>query len=113
MYFLLIQNAWGFAVTARAVVEEVKVELPWMLDLAKLCGLFAGKCVGALIRGGRESLENEDKEVQKWLESEFLEEGLEFDDTVLAKEAKGLFSFLCCVVVGVGVCLFLLKKIKI
>ena len=35
---------WGFKVSAKAFLEEESLELPWLLDLAKGIGIFAGKC---------------------------------------------------------------------
>lgn len=45
-------SAWGFKIVASGVVEEVRVELTWALDLCKNVALVAGKCAAVLVRGG-------------------------------------------------------------
>lgn len=72
-------NSYGFKITARAVIEETSVDLPWVLDLTKCVGLLAGKCAGTLTRGHFALGEKDEKAPtgtwRKWLESEFFCEG--------------------------------------
>ncbi|ETN97367.1 hypothetical protein RFI_40162, partial [Reticulomyxa filosa] len=49
-------NAWGFKVTVSATTEEVRYELPWILDLTKSCTLLASKCAGVYILAFKNSI---------------------------------------------------------
>merc|ERR1711991_741800 len=43
-------NAWGFKVTVSATIEEIRYELPWVLDLTKNVSLVASKCSGSFMQ---------------------------------------------------------------
>ncbi len=86
------QTNWGCKVTAKAVEEEERMDLPWLLDLCKSVGLLSGKCTGVLLRGERSDKSEKVASVNQWLQSELLSQGIEFDEQMDTRESKDLTS---------------------
>lgn len=101
------QQPWGFSVTASASIEEVKAELPFLLDIAKSSALVAARLTISVVRGPPQQKAEKDVrvfvcvwfgffrvfmcfvvQVNKYITSELLSEGAEYDETTDAAEKE-------------------------
>ena len=84
-------NPVPFSVSAKAAVEEVKVELPWMLDVARLTALLSGKLCTTLVRAAEPPKDAlAEQLMRKWLDGELLEQGIQYDDAADEREKRAL-----------------------
>ncbi|ETO32281.1 vcbs repeat containing protein, partial [Reticulomyxa filosa] len=81
------------SVSVSATTEEVRYELPWVLDLAKSCALLASKCTGVYIAAPAPNDLDLDRSTLDWLQNDLLSQGIEYDDKADAKE-RAVLSYL-------------------
>lgn len=69
-----------------ATIEEVRYELPWILDLSKSLALLSSKCAGIFIKAPSEKQFKIGRIERDWLENDLLSQVLEYHEKDENKE---------------------------
>ena len=81
-------NAYGFKIYVTATIEEISLEIPFILDISKGLSLLASKCVGEFIQALPDKIVQVKRPSMKWLENELFSQGMEYTKDIEDKARK-------------------------